>query len=228
MIMQRSRLTATIIALLVGCSRQRSASIPVAANPIATCGSEAAVSEALDVRCLSLRLTSLRAKADHGGSYVDGVLRIDNRCAAPIALLTAPIDTRLPLATTWEESLSSIYARFEVFEAVPHSEPLDDRGVSVRALPSFIVIPARAKSEIPLSGRSARLTGLLPGKQYRARFCTFVAPARWNTSPSASALRLEQSIEVFQRVHQPCDARRRLATRLVCTSDVQLSVLSVE
>jgi hypothetical protein len=157
------------------------------------------------------------------------VLVVRNRCDTAIAMLSAPIDTRQLTVAAWEESLSSVYARFDVFETVPGTEPLDDRGVPVHGLPSFVVVPAGTENTFPIRGHSTRLAGLSSRKHYFARFCTFVAPTNRETRSSSTEVSLDQSIEVFERAaSKPCAARRRLSTSLVCTPSLPFALRSTQ
>jgi hypothetical protein len=228
--MRRSCLVASITAvLLLACSvRREAARTPEAStNPIAICeGKDTGV--AMNASCLSLRLSSIDAEGDKEHARVDGALVVRNRCDTAIAVLSAPTDTRQPTVAAWEESLSSTYARFDVFETVPGTEPLDDRGVPVHSLPSFVVVPSGTEKTFPIRGGSARLAGLSSRKHYFARFCTFVAPTNRETQSSSVEVSIDQSIEVFESAaSKPCAARRRLSTTLVCTPSVPLAIDAV-
>src|SRR5687768_15118450 len=66
-------------------------------NPIATCGS-VAVRESTELTCVTLRLRVNRLF----NAGADGSLGVENRCDHAIAVLSAPIDTRVTSVDAYE------------------------------------------------------------------------------------------------------------------------------
>jgi len=129
--MMRRIAIALVILLFLECENRRAPSVRsrlVPSNPIATCGGSG-TEKPVNMGCLSLRLSSIEAESSKDGVRFAGGFVIHNGCDAAVAFLSAPIDTRAPLVTAWEESIFGVYARFEVFEAAPHIEPFENRTI---------------------------------------------------------------------------------------------------
>ena len=70
-----------------------------------------------------VRLVALDVDTAATAIRVNGKVVVTNECNEPMALLTSPIDTRAAVTDAWEKSLSSVYARFEVFDTIPTPDP---------------------------------------------------------------------------------------------------------
>jgi hypothetical protein len=152
---------------------------------------------------------------------VNGTIVVTNGCKEPMALLTAPIDTRVAVTDSWEESLSSVYARFSVFHTTPVTDAMTDRGIPVHVLPEVVVVRAGAEHVLPLRGSTSRLLGD-PLRPRYARLCTFTAPAGTFSGDSSDGFSLDDSIEAFERAGSRCNVRRRSSAHLICSAPVPL------
>jgi hypothetical protein len=146
--------------------------------------------------CVSIELNL----SDMGSDRVlDGAALVKNRCNSPVAILTAPIETRVRLRAAHrfplEEMRHAVYAKLYVFSAAagPRDMFIGDGGERVLGHPDFRLLPARSEQRIRVTGTNPQLASL-PRGQYGALLITYGAPAK-ATAARTGAFRVECSVE---------------------------------
>jgi hypothetical protein len=102
------------------------------------------------------------------GRQLQGVLAIQNQCKYSVAILTAPIETRLRLSASdrfpAEVGIAQVYAVAYLFrreEGLPQGAFVGDGGVSVSIAPDYAVVEGLSEVSIPVT--SGHALGLVPG-----------------------------------------------------------------
>lgn len=151
--------------------------------------------------CVALRLELVSATASEP---LRGELKIENRCAESIAVLTAPVEYRARLTSETrfpaEEGTDRVYAIAYVFDrqiGLGKDAFRGDGGLTVRSLPDFVVVEAAARMAVPLS--SGQPLKLAPGRYGLALFTVAV--------PAPGFPRKPGKLDLFQPVAQSQQTR---------------------
>jgi hypothetical protein len=148
--------------------------------------------------CITIRLEVAPVRE---GTALSGQLDAANRCPWPIAILTAPVETRLRLSPTdqfpAETGILRPYAVAYVFRkevGLGKDAFRGDGGVTLSTPPAFAVLGVGEDRTTPLRGR---LPENLSRGTYGLALLTIIAPMPGATSKAAE-ISLEESVERFQ------------------------------
>lgn len=164
------------------------------------------------LRCLRL---SLQIKDIVEGGSLTGALRVQNACAAAVAILLEPVETivRTP-SDRWEISLdpdecpcAHLFLTHMGWNGgkLPHV----DGGAPVKGEPAYATVDAGRTVEIPLAGQSAAVRQLVSGS-YEASFLTHAARDP-GTNATVTEINLERSVANHNEASgdaQPAHLRR--------------------
>lgn len=149
--------------------------------------------------CLTLRLEVAPLRM---GAALSGRLEAANRCPWPVAILTAPVETRLRLSPTdrfpAETGILRPYAVAYVFReeiGLGKDAFRGDGGVTLSRPPVFAVLGVGEDRSTPLSGQLP--ANLSPGT-YGLALVTITAPIP-GASSKAGRINFQESVERFQR-----------------------------
>lgn len=165
------------------------------------CGSAVSAGDQELSSCLSARL---HIETPAPGRPLRGVLRIENSCTQPVAILTAPVETRLRLSSgvsfPAETGIDQVYAIAYVFPKAVGLEDdafRGDGGLEVFAHPEYAVVKGQGKLSLPVtSGEALRLP---PGSYGLALFT--IAAWACHSSSRRTVIDFRDDVAHFTKAH---------------------------